>query len=167
MQKIKKRLGEMFVEKGLVTEDQVQDVLQEQTKTQNKNFIGEMFVEKGFVVEDDLLMTLAEQFGIEFVELAKKDIDWEVPARFSSSFIDQHRCLPFQADEETVTLAITNPLNAWAISVAEKQAAPSDVNFVLAKKTELDAAIKEYQMYSMRQTVNRLKKATDNGGRSY
>ena len=91
MRKIQRLLGEMFVEKELVTEDQIQVIVEEQLQVQDKKFIGEMLVERGIVTEDDLGMTLAKQFGIEFVNLANEEIDWDVPAGLSSSFINTHK----------------------------------------------------------------------------
>jgi type IV pilus assembly protein PilB len=47
MKKKGKYLGEMLVKKGLITENQLQEIIQEQLR--NKKFIGEMFVEKGII----------------------------------------------------------------------------------------------------------------------
>jgi len=148
LRKKEKLLGKMFIEKGLVTEKQVQAVVQKQGRLTNKKLLGEMFVEKGLVTEDDLFMTLAEQFGIEFMKLADEKIDWDLPTGFPSSFIIKHRCIPSRIDEETIRLIIANPLDVWTLDVAEKEAAPKKLKVVLAMKSDMDAAIKEYQKYN-------------------
>jgi len=124
----------------------------------NEKLLGEMLVEKGLVTEDDLCVTLAEQYDIEFIKLANEEINWDAPKGFSFSFINKHRCLPLQVDEKTVTLAITNPLDPWAVDMAEKEAAPNRIKVVLAKKSDMDTAIKEYQKYSIRKTIKKFKK---------
>ena len=53
IKKGKKYIGEILVEKGLVTYEQLQSVIEEQMK--NKQFLGEMFVKKGIISEDNLL----------------------------------------------------------------------------------------------------------------
>ncbi len=156
MRKKGKYLGEMLAGKGLVTEDQLQAMMQEQLK--NKKFLGEMLVESGLITEDDLFKTIAEQFDIEFVQLADEEIDWDVPAGLSSSFINNHRCLPLRVDEETIMLAITNPLDVWVMDAAEKEAAPHKIKVVLAKKSDMDAAIKKYHKYSIRKMMDKWKK---------
>ena len=156
MKKKGKYLGEMLVKKGLISEDQLQEMIQEQLS--NKKFIGEMFVEKGIIDEDDLYATIAEQFNIEYVSLKNEKIDWEVASGFSSSMITDHKCLPLQADKENVTLAITNPLDVWVLDTAEKEAAPRKVKVVLVNKSDMDAAIKEYHKYSMRKMMSKWRK---------
>jgi len=147
LRKKEKLLGKMFIEKELVTEEQVQAAVQEQNQLANKRLLGEMFVEKGYITEDNLFMTLAEQFGIEFIKLADEKIDWDLPKGFSSSFVTEHRCIPSRIDEETIMLIIANPLDVLALDVAQKEAAPHKIKVVLAKKSDMDAAIKEYQEY--------------------
>lgn len=156
MRKKGKYLGEMLVGKGLVTEEQLQAMMKEQLK--NKKFLGEMLVESGLITEDDLFRTIAEQFDIEFVQLADEEIDWDVSIGFSSSMITEHKCLPLRADEDTVVLAITNPLDVWVLETAEKEAAPHKIKVVLVKKSDMDAAIKEYHKYSIRKMMNKWKK---------
>jgi len=156
MKKKGKYLGEMLVGKKLITEEQLQAIIQEQLK--NKKFLGEMLVENGLITEDDLFMTIAEQFDIDFVQLADEEIDWDVSSGFSSSMITEHKCLPLRADEETVVLAITNPLDAWVLETAEKEAAPHKIKVVLAKKSDMDVAIKKYHKHSIRKMMNKWKK---------
>lgn len=156
MRKKGKYLGEMLVGKGLLTEEQLQKVMEEQLK--NKKFLGEMLVESGMITEDDLFQTIAEQFDIEYVSLKDEDIDWDVSIGFSSSMITEHKCLPIRADEDTVTLAITNPLDAWVIETAEKEAAPHKVKVVLANKSDMNEAIKQYHKHSIRKMMNKWKK---------
>ncbi len=156
MKKKGQYLGEMLVSKGLVTEEQLQKIMQEQLK--NKKFLGEMLVESGVLSEDDLFETIAEQFGIDFVQLADEEIDWDVSIGFSSTMITEHKCLPLRADEDTVVLAITNPLDAWVLDTAEKEAAPHKIKVVLVKVSDMDKAIKKYHKYSIRKMMNKWKK---------
>jgi len=148
LRKKEKLLGEMFVEKGLVTEDQVQAVIQEQEQLTNKKLLGEMLVEKGLITEDNLFMTLAEQFSIEYMKLADKEIDWDVPTGLPSSFITKHRCIPMRVDEEKIMLIIADPSDMSMIELAENEAAPNKIKVVLVKTSDMDEAIKEYQKHS-------------------
>jgi hypothetical protein len=56
-------LGELLVEKGLVTEDELQRALKEQEET--GRLLGTIFVERGFVSGPALAVALAEQYGVE------------------------------------------------------------------------------------------------------
>ncbi|MGD9015185.1 MAG: type II secretion system protein GspE, partial [Candidatus Omnitrophota bacterium] len=103
-----KRLGEILIEKGLITEQQLQDVLKEQ-KTSGE-FLGSIMVNRGMISKVNLSEALAEQFGIPLVELKQQNIDMDVLHRFSSSLIQDYQCFPISEDEESVTVAIVNPL---------------------------------------------------------
>ena len=156
MRKKGQYLGEMLVGKGLVTEDQLEATIKEQLK--NKKFLGQMLIESVLVSEDDLFKTIAEQFDIDFVQLADEEIDWDVSAGFSSSMITEHKCLPLRADDETVVLAITKPLDVWVLDTAEKEAAPHKIKVVLVKESDMDIALKQYHKYSIRKMMNKWKK---------
>ncbi len=156
MKKKGKYLGEILVSKGFITDNELQTVIQEQLK--NKKFLGEMLIEKGIVSEDDLLATLAEQFAIEPIRLKGSEIDWEVASGFSTALITEHKCLPIKADEETVTLVITNPLDVWALDKAEKDVAPRRLKILLTITSDMDAAIKEYRRQSIRKMMKKWKK---------
>ena len=156
MRKKGKYLGEMLVGKELVTEDQIEGMIKEQLK--NKKFLGKMLVESGLISEDDLFKTIAEQFDIDFVQLADEEIDWNVSAGFSSSMITEHKCLPLRADDETVVLAITNPLDVWVLDAGEKEAAPHKIKVVLVKESDMEIAIKQYHKHSKRKKMDKGKK---------
>ncbi|MCK5259784.1 MAG: hypothetical protein KAJ70_01860 [Candidatus Omnitrophica bacterium] len=156
MKKKGKYLGEILVSKGFITDSDLQMVIQEQLR--NKRFIGTMMIEKGLITEDDLLNALAEQFDIEPVRLKDVEIDWETASNFSSSMITDCKCLPIKADEETVTLVISNPLDVWVLDKAEKEVAPRKLKVSLTTVSDMDEAIKEYRRRSIQNMMKKWKK---------
>ncbi|MBN1870236.1 MAG: hypothetical protein JW847_06665 [Candidatus Omnitrophica bacterium] len=156
MRKKGKYLGELLVSKGFITDSQLQMVIQEQMR--NKKFIGEMLIEKGMITDDELLKVLADQFEIEPIRLKNVEIDWDVASSFPPSMITDYKCLPIKADEETVTLVISNPLDVWVLEKAEKEAAPRKLKVVLTTSQDMNEAIKEYQRRSIRNMMKRWKK---------
>lgn len=156
MKKKGKYLGEILVNKGYISENDLQAVIQEQMR--NKKFIGTMLVEKGLITEDHLLEALAEQFGIGSVRLKNEEIDWSISDGFSSSVITDCRCLPIKGDSDTVTLAIANPLDVWVLDKAEREVSPRRLKIVLTTSSDMDAAIKEYRRRSIRNMMKKWKK---------
>lgn len=65
LQKI--RLGDLLVEQGLLTQEQLQFALQEQKRTGRK--LGRVFVESGFVTEEGISKALARQLRVPFIDL--------------------------------------------------------------------------------------------------
>jgi len=155
MQKSSKRIGEILIEKGLITEAQLHDALQEQ-KISN-GFLGSIMVRRGWIDKKNLSEALAEQFDIPLIDLKSEYIDMELARRFSSSLILDHKCLPIRQEEDSVTVAIINPLNAVAISKIEDEAKPRRVNLVLATEEDIDEAIRSYRQY-VSESIRRLLK---------
>lgn len=155
MQKGKKRIGEILIEKGLITEAQLHDALSEQRVTDG--FLGTILLGKGWINERQLLEALSEQFDIPLVDLKTQYIDMELARKFSSSLILDHKCFPLRQDEDSITVAIVNPLNAVAMSKIEEEAKPRKVNFVLVAEGDIKETIQNYRQY-ISQSIQRLLK---------
>lgn len=145
MRRSDKRLGEIFIGKGLVTAEQLDEALKEQRLT--REFLGAILVKRYYVSENDLLKALADQFNIPIVSLKDMYIDWDLAKQFSSSLIVQNKCFPFKKDEWAVTVAITNPLDAWALKKAQEEAGGLPVKFVLVSSGDMEDAIKRYNQF--------------------
>lgn len=145
MIKSQKKLGEVLVGKGLITSEQLKAALEEQART--KEFLGTILLKKNQIKERDLLVTLSEQFNISFISLKNKYIDWNLVKTFNPSLILEYKCFPVERDEQSVTIAITNPLDAWAIKKAEEGAKDLKLKLVLVSASDMQEAIQRYQRY--------------------
>jgi hypothetical protein len=153
MEKGHKRIGEILVEKGWITEAQLLDALTEQ-KLSDK-FLGSILVGKGWISDHNLMEALSVQFNIPFITLKTQYIDMELARKFSSSLLVDHKCFPLSATDDSVTVAIVNPLNAVALSKIEEEARPKNVNFVLVIEEELREVIQSYRKY-ISESIQRL-----------
>ena len=140
-----KLLGEILIEKNLITPEQLKEALEEQKLT--KEFLGEILIKKGRIKEKDLLQVLSEQFNIPFVSLKSRYIDWEFVKLFSASLIRDYRCFPVKKDEWSVTFAITNPLDSRVLQKAEEEAKGLKVKWVLVCQDDINDVIRRYQEY--------------------
>lgn len=145
IRKTQKKIGDILIAKGLITEEQLQEALTQQRK--NKKFLGEILIENYSIIEDDLLKVLSEQFDIEVVSLKNKYIDWNFVKGFSSSLILDHKCFPVKTDERTLTIAIINPLDVWALKKSEDESKGLKVIWVLVSQKDMQEVIQKYQQY--------------------
>lgn len=141
----KKLLGEILIEKGLLTPERLALALGEQVTT--KELLGTVVVRKGWVKEKDLLAALSERFNMPLVDLKNRQVDWSITTEFSSALIFDYRCIPFKRDERSVTMAINNPLDAWTIKRAEEEAKGLILELALTSREDIDDAVKRYQQY--------------------
>lgn len=149
----KKLIGEILVEKGLLSLEHLTLALGEQALT--KEFLGSILVKRKWIKEKDLLGALSDQYNLQVVDLKTRYIDWTIVKNFSASLIMDHHCFPVERDDFSVTFAILNPLDAWAIKKAEEEAKGLKVKLVLTTQGDMEDAVKRYRAY-IQQNVPKL-----------
>ena len=118
---VTKRLGELLMGKGLLSAAQLDQALQEQRTS--GELLGAILVRRKWVKEEDLLKALGEQMDIPYVRLASQAVDWMLANRFSPMLLTEHLCFPVRVEGLVLVVAIADPLDAWAMSALEKEAA--------------------------------------------
>ena len=138
-------LGEILIKKGKLTQAQLDEAtgLQRQTG----QLLGSILLSKGFVTEKDLLEALSEQLNIDFVSAKDVKIDWGLVNRLNRSLILDHHCFPIGQIESTVTLAISNPLDMWAVSEAQEYFKGYRFKIVLVSHQDMDRLLTMYRRY--------------------
>ncbi len=131
----RKRLGEILVQKKLITAEQLTECLDEQKLT--KDYLGAILLKKRLLKEEDLMKALSEQFDMPLISLKTLYIDWDVCLQFAPIVVSEQKVFPISADESSVTVAISNPLDVIAVSKIEDQARPKKLKFVLVPHVEL------------------------------
>ena len=110
------RLGDCLVQKGLLTEEQLNNALQEQ---KNKGLkLGETVVTLGYVEENDVIDVLCDQLGIEYIDLRKIKIDEEVGKMLNEDFIRKNCLIPIGYDQlvpNVLRVAMADPMDIVAI----------------------------------------------------
>ena len=143
-----KRLGELLVERRLITQAQLEQALTQQRST--KEFLGAILVRMGLIQPEALLETLAKQFNMPHEALAVERVNWTVAKQFPASIFSDGKCFPIRADADSVTVAIANPLDAWALSAIEQAAGFRKVKPVLVLERELQAILQAYRRQSLK-----------------
>ena len=129
-------LGELLLNKGLLSQFQLDLALDEQKRT--KEFLGVILIRRKYISETDFLKTLSQQFNMPFISLKDRYIDWDLAMSFPASLVLDRKCMPVFIEKGVWIIAVTNPLNAEAIS--EVEAVLSGQNMKLALVSESDMA---------------------------
>jgi type IV pilus assembly protein PilB len=147
------RLGEILVKRGLLSPEQIANALEIQ-KT-NKEFLGKILIRTGLITAAQLFQALSDQFGIPFMLLNNKDIDWQLVDKFSKTLIIERRCFPIEKNDTTITLAVTNPLDVWIISQVQQQIQNFQIKRVLICDEEMDDLLNKYRQH-LRDKIRKL-----------
>ncbi|HTP64006.1 MAG TPA: GspE/PulE family protein [Geobacteraceae bacterium] len=103
----RKKLGDILSEKGDLSLDQLQYVI-EKRKTASERF-GEICVNDGLVTEEAVSRALAEQFGLEFVDLQDFRVDETVLALLPPDIIYRYHFVPLGEEGNTLVIAVIDP----------------------------------------------------------
>ena len=153
-----KRIGELLAHRGLLTARQLGEALVQQRST--GEFLGAILLRRGWVTPEALLEAFAEQFGMPQERVSPEQVDWSAVKGFPASVLLQGDCFPIRADAFTVTVAIGNPLEAWALSAMERSAGARKIIPVLVLERELAAVVQAYQRRALQAFAEHL---TDHG----
>ncbi len=135
------RLGEILIERKLITEEDLTRALELQKERGDK--IGKTLVDMGFVAMRDVLAALSDQLGVPLVSIdGPPAVSTETEA-LSPRFLRQFRCLPVGRDDHTVVLAMADPLDVETVA-AVRSCTGLKVNTVLAAEQEILDAIDKY-----------------------
>ncbi|RKY28267.1 MAG: hypothetical protein DRP61_02185 [Candidatus Omnitrophota bacterium] len=148
-------LGKILIKKGVITPAQLEEALEIQKNT--KEFLGSILLRKNFIKEEDLLEAFSEQLDIPFLKFKDIKIDWGLADKFSNSLILEKKCFPLKVESDFITLAITNPLDAWTISQAQSEAQGYQIKIVLVSSKDMERLLEMYNNYLKKKIKDLLK----------
>jgi len=106
-------LGQLLVEQSVITEEQLNEALDEQKVT--GHFLGEVLVGKGMVSEERIAQALSEQLGFPYFDLTNMIIEPKAIELVPREMCIRHKSIPIYITDNTLTVAMTNPLDVNAI----------------------------------------------------
>ncbi len=110
------RLGEALVLSNAITEEQLQQALEEQ-KTSGKK-LGELLIDKGLITEDLIAQILGAQLGYPIIDLSNITISPDVQNLVPSSVLKKSQVLPIEFAEDNINIlrvAMADPLDVNAM----------------------------------------------------
>ena len=112
-----KRLGDMLIGIGLLTEEQLASALQEQKKSGKK--LGSILLENGYIKQQQLINALERQLGVEFIDLTAITPPSELARVLPRTIAKKHHIVPVRGDSNTLYIAMDDPLNFVAVDAAK------------------------------------------------
>src|SRR5256714_5651961 len=112
-QQMVRRLGDLLVAEGLITDVQLRQALSDQKGKTDK--LGTVLVGLGFITEEQLIGFLSRQYGIPSITLGNLDIDAETLRLVPAHIAKKYEVLPVKRIGGTLTLAMADPTNVFAL----------------------------------------------------
>lgn len=113
-----KRLGELLIAAGAITEDDLKRGLELQRGTKER--LGSILIEHGILTEQRLIEALQVQLGIDFVDLSRVTIPTELGQLITKAMAVQYNIVPVRLERNELYLAMSDPMNIFAIEDVRK-----------------------------------------------
>ena len=141
MRKKTKQLGQILIEQGLISEQQLQEALETQERVPKS--LGRILIDLNLIREIDLVRALAQQIGLEFVDLADFPVDPSSTALIPETVARRYRALPIAERDGTLLVAMSDPANVYALDDI-RTITGREVQPVVATAGDVMAAIRKY-----------------------
>jgi type IV pilus assembly protein PilB len=138
-----KRIGDILIEQGLITPQQLKEALEAQKNGNNKR-LGEIFVEAGVITKEELYEVLQYVYETEYVDLSNYVIDPEVISLLSEKAALQFKLIPISKSDDELIIAMANPLDVYALDFVRDHTKIKKIKSLLAPEEDILNAINSY-----------------------
>jgi len=134
-------IGQMLIDDGLITPEQLQMGLLEQKKT--GEFICTALVKLGYVKDEVIFNLLSRQLNIPYIKLNTIDIEPLIIQKVPAKFASHYKIMPLEFKNNILTIAMTDPLDIRTLDDI-RLLLGVEVKGVLASELEILEAIRKY-----------------------
>jgi type IV pilus assembly protein PilB len=138
-----KQLGEILVTRGYVTHEQLNTALEAQNGMLTMEALGDTLVSMGYLSQRDKLRCLADQWGVEFVDLETFPVDPEIVKLVGQEICRRYKAIPISKPNGKVVVAMKDPNDIYAIDPL-RLILGADVEPVLADEEDILGAISRH-----------------------
>lgn len=140
--KLRKRLGDLLVEEGIITEQQVQQALAAQKQTGSK--LGATLIELGFVTEQQMLSFLSQQLFIPLIDLNRAHVDIDAVQILPEVHARRLRALVMGRQGNVLRVVMSDPADLFAQEALLNQLADYQFEFAIAPEKQLVETFDRY-----------------------
>jgi type IV pilus assembly protein PilB len=150
-------IGQYLVEKGLITNEQLNKVLSVQQSTKGRMF-GDIVVELGYITDVQFAQVLSERLNVPFIDLETSPISLEAVKKIPEAIARKYNVIAISINGRRLTVATNDPINFYIFEDL-KVISGMDVTPILATKAAITKAIgKLYSMQNIDSVVENVNK---------
>ncbi len=109
----RKKLGEILIEEGLITPEQLEEALRESKKTGEP--IGQVLIDLGYITPSDLGRVLQKQFNLTYEDITRLKFDPSVKDIIPEDIIRKNRVIPLREENGYLIVGIVPPFDSEII----------------------------------------------------
>ncbi len=132
----------LLLENGLVTQMQADQAADQAMLSDGLYDTVDILVNSGTVNEADMTALLAQQYGMDVIDLEGYDIPEEILDKIPKPIVEQYRVIPVMMHDDVLTIAMSDPSDMETIDTL-RYLLNGDIDAVVAPQTQIDAAIEK------------------------
>lgn len=136
----RKRLGDLLVDSGLISEEQLNSTLRRKSADEK---LGDALLREGYITEQQLIEVLEFQLGIPHINIFQYPIDPDVIQLVPKELAKRHYAMPIRRDKNKLLVAMADPMDYFAIEEL-RMATGYHIEPAIATKDELFRTITKY-----------------------
>lgn len=140
MQQTRKRLGDLLVESGLITEEQLQITLKDKGNGQK---LGDALLQRGYITEQQLIEVLEFQLGIPHISLYRYPFDTKLFHLVPKENAKRNQLIPLKKEGDKLFVAMADPMDFFAIDDL-RLSTGFQIETAIATKDDILRAISKY-----------------------
>ena len=138
---VKKQLGELLIERGIITKSQLDKSLEVQKA--KGGLLGQILVVLGFTKEEEIAQALTVQYGFPYLPLENYELNKEVVCIIPENVARQYCLIAVDKIGDTLTVAMSNPLNVKAVEDIEL-VSNCNVQVFVSTMTDINNALSKF-----------------------
>lgn len=144
------KIGDVLLEDGLITQEQLENALElQQTQYKDKR-LGDVLITLEYVTDEQFAQSLSKRIRVPFMNLRNYPINDEIVNILDEVIARKYTSVPIGKNGNLLTVAMNDPLNLYAIEEI-RLATKMEINTVVGTKTEIERIIE--RSYSGRQAL--------------
>ena len=136
-------LGQVLLQRGLITQEQLDRALAEQRRSNHQMLLGEILIQQRFCSDDQITEALAEAYDVPYARISPKLADPKVIPILPREFLEKHQVLPLFLVEGVLTVAVSEPANVFLLEEIERLS-HHQVQLVAATARDIKATLQAY-----------------------
>ncbi|HBC3539025.1 GspE/PulE family protein [Vibrio parahaemolyticus] len=139
---LRKRLGDLLVEEGIVSEDQIQQALSAQRNTGQK--LGDALIDLGFITEKQMLEFLSQQLGLPLIDLGRAPVDADAVQILPEVHARRLRAMVVARNGDTLRVAMSDPADLFTQESLMNLLGEYNLEFIIASERQLISSFDRY-----------------------
>ncbi|MCH2212455.1 MAG: GspE/PulE family protein [Fuerstiella sp.] len=137
-----RKLGQILIDLGYLTDDQLWDVLEEQKQSPGE-IIGQVAVRMGHVTQDQVTQALAEQWGMPVIDLGETNVPSNVLEIVPETMAEIYKIMPISLIDNVLTVAMADPQNVATLDDL-RNFLGHEIRGAVSSQTAVEEAISRY-----------------------